>query len=306
MTTTTKTTAAAFPHYIFGYGSLICPTSRAVTAPTLKHRVATPVKVHHLQRVWSFPVPQCAMTFMGVRRTTGATCVGVLVPVSEEELCQFDVRELGYDRIPLSGDWIEKFPSSKTSSSSCNTTDYNSSTDNSETSLDTGDGSYFDHVLLSSSSGTDKNEPRVWVYLQQDPSPISAQCPLAQTYLDVIMRGCLTISDDFLVEFLRTTRGWSPNDFYDDHNNHHDGQDRDPSKEKNTNNDEEHHYHRATTTTTTTITTYWVNDRHDPLYVRADVEYSLTRGDELDQYLERHRPTEIRHRRPLYGKHHTM
>jgi len=280
------TTTTTFPHYIFGYGSLICPSSRAVTAPTLQHRVATPVRVRGLQRIWSFPVPTCAMTFMGIRKkarhNNNATCVGVLVPVNDEELIQFDAREWGYDRVPLPADWIEKFPTN---------------TSNDEASEAAG-ASYFDHCLqaAASSSSSSKNnntQPQVWVYLQQDPSPVNVHCPLAQTYLDVIMRGCLTISHDFLAEFLQTTRGWSAHDFYDD-----DDEDDDPFSEKeaktSSSPDKKH------------PSTYWVNDRHDPLYVRADVEYSLAKGDELDQWLEQHRPVEIQHRRPLYGKNHTM
>jgi hypothetical protein len=70
-----------YSHYIFGYGSLLCPISRAITIPTLKHRVATPVKVKHLQRMWSFPVVECGMTFMGIKHLPNAECVGVLVPI---------------------------------------------------------------------------------------------------------------------------------------------------------------------------------------------------------------------------------
>ena len=265
---------ATFPHYVFGYGSLICPSSRAVTAPTLKTRVATPVRVRHLERVWSFPVPQCAMTFMGIRKTRHATCVGVLVPVNDEELLQFDDREYGYDRVPLPAEWIEKLPSSPPANTTGSGED--------EASLAEG-ASYFDHVSQIPSSKN--HNPQVWVYLQQDPSPVNVHCPLAQTYLDVIMRGCLTVSHDFLAEFLQTTRGWSAHDFY------HDNDEEAPVSiiEKK---------HPATT--------YWVNDRYDPLYVRADMEYSHQMGEELDRFLEQHRPLEIRHRRPLYGKNHTI
>lgn len=90
-----------FRHYIFGYGSLICPASRARTAPTLFDRVATPARVKHLERSWSLPVQEYGMTFIGVRERHGADCVGVLVPVNEEKLDLFDVREAGYNRVEV-------------------------------------------------------------------------------------------------------------------------------------------------------------------------------------------------------------
>ena len=40
-------------HYIFGYGSLLCPQSRAISAPTLAGKDAHPVLVQHLARTWS-------------------------------------------------------------------------------------------------------------------------------------------------------------------------------------------------------------------------------------------------------------
>ena len=113
--------------------------------------------------------------------------------------------------------------------------------------------------------------PNIWVYLQQDPSPINPICPLAQSYIDIIMRGCLTISHDFCREFLETTRGWSAHDFHD------------PSSEQQGDDG------------SSLITTYWINDRHNPLYVRADRKYSVENADELDRLLKKHRP-EMEHR----------
>ena len=105
-------------HFIFGYGSLICPQSRAVTAPSLKDAVAEPVVISHIERTWSARVSKCQLdddyddvdcpgdngviirgwTPMGVRFRRGAECNGVLISVDEEELFQFDVREVGYVR----------------------------------------------------------------------------------------------------------------------------------------------------------------------------------------------------------------
>jgi len=102
-------------HFIFGYGSLICPQSRAVTAPSLKDAVAEPAVISHIERTWSARVAKCqhdddddddgpdhrvirGWTPMGVRFRRGAECNGVLIHVDEMELMRFDVREVGYVR----------------------------------------------------------------------------------------------------------------------------------------------------------------------------------------------------------------
>ena len=104
-------------HFVFGYGSLICPQSRAITAPTLRNAVAEPVVVENIDRVWS---ARCrartdaqdetsraaskardhirGWTPMGVRIRCGSRCNGVLIHVDDEELRRFDVREAGYVR----------------------------------------------------------------------------------------------------------------------------------------------------------------------------------------------------------------
>ena len=122
-------------HFIFGYGSLICPQSRAVTAPSLKDAVAEPVVISHIERTWSARVSKHQLdddddvdgqdddgviirgwTPMGVRFRRGAECNGVLISVDEEELLQFDMREVGYVRRRI--DLADVHPHAKYSSSS--------------------------------------------------------------------------------------------------------------------------------------------------------------------------------------------
>ena len=40
----------------------------------------------------------------------------------------------------------------------------------------------------------------------------------------------------------------------------------------------------------------WVNDRHDPMYVRADSEYSLENGDAIDELIKEHHPHALKRR----------
>jgi hypothetical protein len=93
-------TATTLNHFVFGYGSLICPESRAITAPEQSHKIATPVSVKNVERVWSKRTAR-GMTAMGVRFVEDAACIGVILPVSDKELALFDEREQGYDRKAL-------------------------------------------------------------------------------------------------------------------------------------------------------------------------------------------------------------
>jgi len=192
------------------------------------------------------------MTFMGIRQQAGATAVGVLVPVSDEELAQFDVRELGYDRVPLQHDSVEPF-------------DVGTSKEDSNNN----ELCYFNHVQ----NKNNHDSIHVWVYRDQASCPVQREAPIAQSYLDVILRGCCTISDDFARAFLTTTRGWHARDLDKDEDD-------------------------DTIVADETIT-FWVNDRHQPIYTRADAEYSKQFGDKLDQLLQLHRPLELAHRRSL-------
>jgi hypothetical protein len=74
-----------FPHFIFGYGSLICPDYRAITtAPTLENRTATPVvAVQNVERTWTKRSVK-GFTAMGVRFTEGAECVSILLSVNDQ------------------------------------------------------------------------------------------------------------------------------------------------------------------------------------------------------------------------------
>lgn len=241
--------SSSFSHYIFGYGSLICSASRAATAPTLAGRSAIPARVRGLERIWSLPFPAGGATFMGIRVRPQAECVGVLIPVDDEELAQFDLRELGYDRVPIAHDDIEY--------------------------LSYGDGSGEETTELLSApaaAATANSGATIWVYVQQEPGRASGDCPIAQTYVDVMLRGCLSISEDFARDFVQTTRGWHLNDHEDEHAKEHTDL-------------AEHHVH-------------WVDDRTQPIYVRADPEYSKAHAHVLDRILQEHRP-ELIHRRTV-------
>ena len=101
---------------------------------------------------------------------------------------------------------------------------------------------------------------KVWVYIQKNPILADPSHPIPQSYVDIIIRGCLSVGgEEFARSFIETTSGWH-------------GDKKDPENE------------------------HWVDDREDPLYVRADSEFSEKHGDRIDELLEDHRPKAFENR----------
>lgn len=57
-------------------------------------------------------------------------------------------------------------------------------------------------------SGERLSCPTIWTYMTSCPGEPSRQCPLVQSYIDVILTGCLAIGPSFAAEFIETTTGW--------------------------------------------------------------------------------------------------
>lgn len=273
-------------HFIFGYGSLICPQSRSVTAPTLQS-IAEPVMIQHIERTWSARVLRGdslvlgqgrehiqGWTPMGIQKSENARCNGVLIHVDDEELKRFDIREEGYTRHRVDVGHVYRY---------CDDL-----TDSVEDSLDGVQCPECRHVFDIANkkrSATDDAKEvddldsniAVWVYIQNEIQNPNPSYPFTQSYLDVIMRGCFSVSKDFARMFLQTTTGWW-----------HDGKSEDnPNKD----NDDESK-HEATVQQHHT----WVDDRHSPMYVRADSDFSLEHASTIDQLIEEHHPHAIKKR----------
>jgi len=314
----TTTAGTIIRHFIFGYGSLICPKSRTITAPSLAGIPATPAIVYSLQRTWSARIdgPKHHLegfTAMGVRFRRGYKCSGVLIEVDEEELAQFDVREAGYDRKLIELEHIHKIPDlgfelededhvvfrkgelarRRSSTGSIDENDVASNDEDVDDSVSAANNEL--HVqsedqdqdaFLDTTLNMAKDDVRVWVYLQQEHKAANKHFPIHQSYVDIIMRGCLSISEGFARSFLDTTHGW-----------HHDGDGGDicleetedgksrgicTSDDKNAVDDGHH---------------TWVDDRHLPLYVRADPNYSNSFGGEIDELVQEHHADALEKRR---------
>jgi hypothetical protein len=157
------------------------------------------------------------------------------------------------------------------------------------------------------------------MYLPQISSPATPEYPIAQSYVDVCLRGCLSISVPFVDEFIATTVGWNAvqwTDFVSCTS----------SSAANTASSmirrPRHHRHSSSCSTLSTVSCtttdddtdddtdgisfiddddesqqqqqqqqqpstqiVWINDRRDPLYMRADKSYSLQFSQTIDTLL---------------------
>jgi len=254
-------------HYIFGYGSLICRHSRSHTAAPA---VATPVRVHGLQRVWSVRAP--GFSAMGVvhqlnnasntnntnttiiddgddnqpKCCSSTTCLGVLVPVqSDEDLARLDERELGYQREPIGLEKVHLVEFLE---------DHHYSDPGHAPILEAKRRQQHQQQSLNEGVGEEPNI-KIWVYVPELHELPDQASPIVQSYVDTILRGCLDYSEEFAVSFLETTQGW--------------------------------------------MAQHYVDDRHKPIYPRGDPEWSKQHANRLDALLQQYRPAHFQHRRRI-------
>jgi cation transport regulator ChaC len=152
-------------HFVFGYGSLICPDSRRITNPSLASKPPLPVVVHDVERVWSART-ESGYTAMGVQFQLGAECTGILLEVNESQLRDLDQREANYKRLPIQLENIQQVPF-----------------------LDE-DEYYDDQHVVFEAKQDEKLEERVkvWIYMQKDPISADPSHPIPQSYVDIIIR----------------------------------------------------------------------------------------------------------------------
>eukprot|EP00539_Tryblionella_compressa_P015218 CAMPEP_0178833884 /NCGR_PEP_ID=MMETSP0746-20121128/10789_1 /TAXON_ID=913974 /ORGANISM="Nitzschia punctata, Strain CCMP561" /LENGTH=372 /DNA_ID=CAMNT_0020496337 /DNA_START=99 /DNA_END=1217 /DNA_ORIENTATION=+ len=320
LTTTSSSSSAAVQHYVFGYGSLICSSSRAISAPSLaassSGRPPLPVRIRNVQRSWSKRSQKSSATYLGVHfdssfnastnaTTSASSCVGVLIPIQDhqDELEALDEREVGYDRhfVPVS--WIERVDDLLLSDGN-NTEIY--------------DGTFLDDMNNNNNNDEMNKNTVVWAYVPQVPLPATTEFPILQSYIDICLRGCLEIGPAFLKEFVDTTVGWNPQEgessllavntskrttlhLRSSHHHHHHRSDSEMSEtsttstgsttstsssnesmdEQDDDEDQEQDYYSQPQVPQEA----WINDRRDPLYMRADKAFSLQQAAILDKLL---------------------
>lgn len=166
------------PQFAVGYGSLMEEKSRLRTAPNTGE--ALPAIVTGFERSFNSSGSPIGFstTYLGVTERAGSQMTAAVYRMFRvEEIGATDAREANYCRVGVAADKIRVLDGSDVLS----------------------DGQYWIYV----------NKPD---YL----APASERLPLVQSYIDIFMTGCQQLSDraikfegNFVVECLRTTKGWS-------------------------------------------------------------------------------------------------
>lgn len=162
-------------HFIFGYGSLINYTSRRQTNPESKD--AIPVRVSPefgYVRAWNFHGSSSKLTALGLRKIeTGneANSInGVIYPVNGTDMSLVDAREEGYTRVEVPWKFVQCY---------------------------------------SWPALPHPEQTKLWMYLPESPYLPNREYPILQTYVDVCLDGCFEYGEEFAIEFLESTFGWS-------------------------------------------------------------------------------------------------
>lgn len=166
------------PQFAIGYGSLMEDESRRRTAP--KTGEALPAIVKGFERSFNAggnPVG-FSTTFLGVSEAPEAKITAAVYRLFLfEEIAATDARERSYCRVSVDPENIRILDGSQISSNG-----------------------------------------QFWIYVNKPErrAPASERFPLVQSYIDIFMTGCQQLSQrasqfdgDFMVECLRTTKGWS-------------------------------------------------------------------------------------------------
>ena len=127
-----------------------------------------PVTAHGLRRGWYLPIPEDRNTGLGAIYARDGLCNGLLIEQSAAGLKEADDRERKHG---------------------------------------------YDRValparMLSPGGGSSVPQGRIWVYVTDHPVYPTVELPIAQSYLDVVLSGCLDIGLEFATQFIRTTDGW--------------------------------------------------------------------------------------------------
>jgi len=136
--------------------------------------------------------------------------------------------------------------------------------------------------------GGDPDAVCVWIYvpLEKYRGMARPDCPILQSYVDICIKGCLSISKAFAKEWVEGSYGW-----YTGHSHETPGDNESDEKDPN---------HGASSTTpvgdSSSSSSCWMNDRNKPVYIRADKDYSLKHSKSLDAVFD---PFLLRRRGPM-------
>lgn len=187
--TPTLATSVTPTTFIIGYGSLIHPNSLHRSIPPKSVLGSTPIRLKNWTRAWNYNCRNC-YSAVGARKSSSFTksrngknhLTGVLIPIVKEfenqVILSLDEREKCYRRVRVNPADIEFVAD-------------------------------VDEAFMQTLQSPDVN---IYIYETLTPSPPTPQTPIPQSYLDIILEGCILISGhDFAEEFIATTIGWSHN-----------------------------------------------------------------------------------------------
>ncbi|KAL2915878.1 hypothetical protein HK105_204579 [Polyrhizophydium stewartii] len=221
-------------HLVFGYGSLVNPTSRLRTfaEPT----AAVPAVARGLRRSWSYRCARRLYTAVAVERTAaaGAAANGVLVavPRADRDLPRLDEREAAYERVRLPFTavaclrpadaallashaarvvvWVYALPAAPAGAAiaACSTAALRDAT---EMDPPAADAAAALRSLPPAARPPSHGRPLAAAHSHARRSPKHTPCrvcPIPQSYVDCIIDGCLRFGVGFAADFIATTHGW--------------------------------------------------------------------------------------------------
>ena len=266
-----------------------------------------PVRLNNWVRLWNLRGPN---TYLGVHNSSSAqsSCVGVLVPLpsskqndskdknninyndsknyNDEVLEALDRRERGYNRHRVDLSLIERVDDLLRTTAAIAEAE-----NGSMTSRQAVEDRYYKNTFLrrNATATTHTNDDDddedsdekcknlndivcIWIYVPKDryAGMACSRKPILQSYVDICLRGCLSISESFAREFIESTYGWFPGHSHlqittDDDDDKKEGYDSDSGPDA-----DDSGFH------------CWINDRETPVYVRADKKFSIDNSETLD------------------------
>jgi hypothetical protein len=166
------------PQYIVGYGSLMEEASKDRTAPNTGANL--PVMVTGYERSWHLRGSGAGFgtTYLGVQVKAGAPMVAALYRnFTSQEILSTDQREIDYCRDEVNPGALRML------------------------------------------DGSVPETGQIWIYVSKPEAvgPPNADYPIAQSYVDIFITGCLQVAqrvvdqnEDFAKQCITTTSGWSP------------------------------------------------------------------------------------------------
>ncbi|MBD3280673.1 hypothetical protein GF389_04070 [Candidatus Dojkabacteria bacterium] len=130
-----------------------------------------PIKIEGIETDWNISSDKFMITGIGLSVNDKARALGVLIELTEDNFINLDERELqhGHERVELSYHSIVKYEG----------------------------------------QSLDLTNSKIYTYKPRYPKRPNVDHPIVQSYLDTVLDGCLSISDNFAKEYLEKTIGWN-------------------------------------------------------------------------------------------------